>query len=1121
MSVSVEQIPIPTACPACGNGFRLPAAGLGRPTTCPFCHKRFRIQPNLGELIAAEGYGVAATCERCTRTVWVGAAQPLLDRLCPLCHAGRLLVLDGAPTSDFDPVGAPGVSMAAVWDDVATSFAGAAPSAPDAAAAGLAPGARLAGRYVVGRLLRVDRVSALYSGRDEIQDREVTLQVVFPSLVADRAALAPVVAAAERLVALGSDGLLTVHAVAQDAERGLWVVVMDPLRGLPLSSWLRAEAIARRRPAAGRALAVGRRLVDILGRVSQALSHGWLLPENVLVISDEDCHDLRILGFVNPSRLPGGAAAAPALPAALAHGIAPELRWAPAPTLPGDISSAAAINTAIATGHRPAAGAAARPSGLAAGVPAGVDAVLIRALETLPATRPASFFQFGAGLAPVPVVVPVPVPEPEPEPVHEHEHEPPHAHRRRSDSNERVAAMRREAEVRARNRQLATLGVLVAIVLLGFAGAWAFREHFTGGPGGTARLLELAPAEGAWVRTAMIPVRGALAVPAPERIAVNGVEFAVDRSGRFSAEVPANGPDASIEVRTAGPNGRFLDRRTVSIDREAPVVFVEAPAAGATIREGIVRVVGRAIEPNLADVKVNGEPGRPVQGRFSADVVLDAEGKNELEVVAVDHAGNAGKTTVTVVRDTRPPAIRPLDPIPAKVKAARLRVYLHVSDAHLAWVRVDGKRVETAKGEDGGETVAFDWPLVPGANERLVVAADALGRETELKLATVYELAAATATATGTGTGTGTGTPVTATPVVARDDGPAAYLEIPLVGAFGDDIVPEGVEDALEQAAKKGIRHVVLTLDSGGGRVAAAERIQKALEKHDDALTYHCVIKRAISASIWVVFASDAVYLAEGATVGGAVVFSRSAETGNAEVDAKMNSIIAADIAARAERKRLPAIVVRPMIQQEAELYVWKGADGQMKVALERPKGVTEFIVSDDANAVLTLTAAQAAAVGLGRMVAGDLGSLGAALGRPSWKSAGTFGAEAMERAKKAWAAKRGKIEKVLAKFEDAVNAANRLIQLAANIHPNTFQYYHRDGKLTPESQVEWRDRTDACVTAYGKVLGAIADAEREDKALQRHGWPTQIDRAGVKDLRERVKLEIKLLQANRNRETV
>ncbi|MCH8315880.1 MAG: hypothetical protein IIA64_07890 [Planctomycetes bacterium] len=130
------------------------------------------------------------------------------------------------------------------------------------------------------------------------------------------------------------------------------------------------------------------------------------------------------------------------------------------------------------------------------------------------------------------------------------------------------------------------------------------------------------------------------------------------------------------------------------------------------------------------------------------------------------------------------------------------------------------------------------------------------------------------------------------------------FIEIPIVGKFnlpgGRDepwILPSGIERTLAYAADHGIKHVVLRIDSPGGRVDAAQEIVALMEKYSDRLQYHAVIERAISAAIWVVFASDTIYMKPDSVIGGAVPYTVD-KAANISVEEKMNSILAAELAA-------------------------------------------------------------------------------------------------------------------------------------------------------------------------------------------------------------------------------
>src|SRR5688572_7851761 len=71
-----------------------------------------------------------------------------------------------------------------------------------------------------------------------------------------------------------------------------------------------------------------------------------------------------------------------------------------------------------------------------------------------------------------------------------------------------------------------------------------------------------------------------------------------------------------------------------------------------------------------------------------------------------------------------------------------------------------------------------------------------------------------------------------------------AYLEIPLRGVFGEDIVVEGVEKTFEHARSTGVRNIVFTIDSPGGYVATAQGILELMKKNDDRFEYHALVTR-------------------------------------------------------------------------------------------------------------------------------------------------------------------------------------------------------------------------------------------------------------------------------------
>ena len=128
------------------------------------------------------------------------------------------------------------------------------------------------------------------------------------------------------------------------------------------------------------------------------------------------------------------------------------------------------------------------------------------------------------------------------------------------------------------------------------------------------------------------------------------------------------------------------------------------------------------------------------------------------------------------------------------------------------------------------------------------------------------------------------------------------YIVIPIEGMIGEQTNADGLEKTLRLAARKKIKHVIFAIDSPGGYIYDAVETLKVLKEYDKAMTYHAVVlEGAISAASVYVAAADNIFVRPDARVGGAVAYTNNNTTGSKDVDAKFNSIWAAEVAARAE----------------------------------------------------------------------------------------------------------------------------------------------------------------------------------------------------------------------------
>ena len=303
------------------------------------------------------------------------------------------------------------------------------------------------------------------------------------------------------------------------------------------------------------------------------------------------------------------------------------------------------------------------------------------------------------------------------------------------------------------------------------------------------------------------------------------------------------------------------------------------------------------------------------------------------------------------------------------------------------------------------------------------------------------------------------------------------FIEIPIVGKFnlpgGRDepwILPSGIERTLAYAADHGIKHVVLRIDSPGGRVDAAQEIVALMEKYSDRLQYHAVIERAISAAIWVVFASDTIYMKPDSVIGGAVPYTVD-KAANISVEEKMNSILAAELAAVAEKKGHSTVLLRAMISLGAAVYVWTDEEDRTQIASTLPAepGVGDVRALDTENTILTLTEGEAVRIGLARLAPATPEQLGQSLGISTWRRANYYG-------------------ELLIRYNQTIpitgpitgdrRGSSRLGRAMVDIYaqdPEAFVYAYdaRTGQLTETARKEWLRRVKKARKAWRELRRA------------------------------------------------
>ena len=286
------------------------------------------------------------------------------------------------------------------------------------------------------------------------------------------------------------------------------------------------------------------------------------------------------------------------------------------------------------------------------------------------------------------------------------------------------------------------------------------------------------------------------------------------------------------------------------------------------------------------------------------------------------------------------------------------------------------------------------------------------------------------------------------------------YIIVPILGMIGQETNADGLRRTLKLAARKKVKHIVFTIDSPGGYIYDAVETLKVLKEYDDALTYHAIVEEgAISASSVYVAAADDIFVRPGARVGGAVAYTKDNTSGSAKVDAKLNSIWAAQIAAHAESKGYPGDIFRAMVVLDAEIWL----DTEGAVTDSRPAGKSTAKRIDSRSTILTIRASQMIQIGMAKEFTGGIGQLGDVIGATKWTEIKGIGERSMIKSAKERVALSEKMEFATKVFNDTTGEYEKH-------HPSTYSDYIR--------YVTRRDRTDLYNTENRLENSDLQDAE-------------------------------------------
>src|SRR5882672_2752071 len=204
--------------------------------------------------------------------------------------------------------------------------------------------------------------------------------------------------------------------------------------------------------------------------------------------------------------------------------------------------------------------------------------------------------------------------------------------------------------------------------------------------------------------------------------------------------------------------------------------------------------------------------------------------------------------------------------------------------------------------------------------------------------------------------------------VLAQD---GSYLELPLKGKLGEEITGSGVEKALKSAKAAGIRNIVFSVDSSGGDQMVCKDLVNLLGAADKDFKFYALVTEATGTAVVFIVGAD-------------VILSNIAL--NAGVQAKMRG--------------RSAELIQAMIDPMEPVFAWKDA-GKVEFGRSLPKGTAKenILLEHKGGKVLTLTAAEAVALGFAEKYEGGADGLGKVLGVDGWAAKGNAGATMTEAA--------------------------------------------------------------------------------------------------------------------------
>ncbi|MDP6118822.1 MAG: NfeD family protein [Planctomycetota bacterium] len=154
-----------------------------------------------------------------------------------------------------------------------------------------------------------------------------------------------------------------------------------------------------------------------------------------------------------------------------------------------------------------------------------------------------------------------------------------------------------------------------------------------------------------------------------------------------------------------------------------------------------------------------------------------------------------------------------------------------------------------------------------------------------------------------------------------------AIIPIRDKGNMVDNVQVGFIRRKILAAKKAKVDHIVIAIDTWGGRVDSADKIADFIGGADPIPTVALVTHKAISAGAWIAVACDKIYMLEGTNIGSTLPI----HLGGSPTGRKVISGVKGKMKALAEKNGLPYRLIEPMVDPELELVECR-IDGERKL---------------------------------------------------------------------------------------------------------------------------------------------------------------------------------------------